>query len=101
MTNVTIDFLFIILYNRIIRKQKIKEIKIMNEYIVSTSFDKTNKEAQIISGCAENIGEFIEKAFIDDYFEYYYNEYMDEAILKFTEPNNVSKVYFVFPNILS
>lgn len=73
----------------------------MKEYIVSESFDKTNKEAQIISGCAENIGEFIEKAFIDDYFEYYYNEYMDEAILKFAEPNNVSKVYFVFPNILS
>ena len=73
----------------------------MNEYIVSTSFDKTNKEAQMISGCAENIREFIEKVFIDDYFEYYYNEYMDEAILKFTEPNNVSKVYFVFPNILS
>ena len=73
----------------------------MNEYIVSTSFDKNNKEAQIISGCAENIGEFIENAFIDDCFEYYYNEYMDEAILKFAEPNNMSKVYFVFPNILS
>ena len=73
----------------------------MNEYIVSTSFDKTNKEAQIISGCAENIGKFIEKAFIDDSFEYYYNEYMDEAILKFAEPNDMSKVYFVFPNILS
>ncbi len=73
----------------------------MNEYIVSTSFDKTNKEAQIISGCAENIGEFIEKSFIDDCFEYYYNEYMDEAILKFPEPNGMSKIYFVFPNILS
>ena len=73
----------------------------MNEYIVSTSFDKTNKEAQINSGCAENIGEFIENTFIDDCFEYYYNEYMDEAILKFPEPNNMSKVYFVFPNILS
>ena len=73
----------------------------MNEYIVSESFDKNNEEAKIISGCAENINEFIEKTFIDDYYEYYYNEYMDEAILKFTEPNNNSKVYFVFPNILS
>ena len=73
----------------------------MNEYIVSTSFDKNNKEAQMFSGCAEDINEFIEKAFIDDSYEYYYNEYMDEAILKFAEPNNVSKVYFVFPNILS
>ncbi|MBQ6220690.1 MAG: hypothetical protein IJJ47_13240 [Methanosphaera sp.] len=70
------------------------------EYIVSESFDKTNKEAQIASGCAKNIGEFIEKTFIDG-FEYYYNEYMDEAILKFTKPNGMSKVYFVFPNILS
>ena len=73
----------------------------MNEYIVSESFDKTNKEAQVSFGCAENIREFIEKVFIDDYFEYYYNEYMDEAILKFAKPNNMSRVYFVFPNILS
>ena len=73
----------------------------MNEYIISESFDKTNEEAKIFSGYAENINEFIEKAFIDDYYEYYYNEYMDEAILKFAELNNMSKVYFVFPNMLS
>ena len=40
----------------------------MNEYIISESFDKTNEEAKIFSGYAENINEFIEKAFIDDYY---------------------------------
>ena len=89
MTNVTIDLFGIVLYNTIIKQTK--EIKIMNEYIISTSFNKSNQDAWWLSCKAYTVSEVIDSQMIEGY-ELYVNYAYDEAIVKY--PENI--VYFIF-----
>jgi hypothetical protein len=62
----------------------------MNEYVVSESFDMSNKEAWILSGKAESAEEFVMNKMIDGY-EMYVSPAVDIAIVKYPE-----KTYMVF-----
>lgn len=61
------------------------------EYIISTSFDKSDTSKQIMSGYAYSSAlEFAKEEMIQGY-EIYANEEADEVILKYPE-----KTYFIF-----
>lgn len=54
----------------------------MNEYVISTSFDMTNKEAWIISGKAESAEDFARNELIEGY-EMFVSPATDIAFVKY------------------
>lgn len=54
----------------------------MNEYVISTSFDMTNKEAWIMSGKAESAEDFVRNELIEGY-EMFVSPATDIAFVKY------------------
>ena len=54
----------------------------MNEYVISTSFDMTNKEAWVISGKAESAEDFARNELIEGY-EMFVSPATDIAFVKY------------------
>lgn len=54
----------------------------MNEYVISTSFDMTNKEAWIMSGKAESAEDFARNELIEGY-EMFVSPATDIAFVKY------------------
>ena len=54
----------------------------MNEYVISTSFDMTNKEAWIMSGKAESAEDFAKNELIEGY-EMFVSPATDIAFVKY------------------
>ena len=54
----------------------------MNEYVISTSFDMTNKEAWVMSGKAESVEDFARNELIEGY-EMFVSPATDIAFVKY------------------
>lgn len=63
----------------------------MNEYVISTSFDMTNKEAWIMSGKAESAEDFARNELIEGY-EMFVSPATDIAFVKY----HTGESYMIF-----
>ena len=63
----------------------------MNEYVISTSFDMTNKEAWVMSGKAESAEDFARNELIEGY-EMFVSPATDIAFVKY----HTGESYMIF-----
>jgi len=63
----------------------------MNEYVISTSFDMTNKEAWIMSGKAESAEDFARNELLEGY-EMFVSPATDVAFVKY----HTGESYMIF-----